>query len=160
MKNQFLMLLVVLVMVSCDKKEKNNLTEVKPDISLDSEDAEGLKLLQQKCYACHSITTKSHDDIIAPPMIAVKRRYQRQYDSKADFVMAMVAYSIDPKEENALMYGAVNKFNAMPKQNFNKEDLIKIANYIYDNEIETPVWFEQHFKENKSGQGMHNAMNK
>ena len=41
-----------------------------------------------------------------------------------------------------------------------KEDLIKIATYIYDNEIETPKWFDTHFKQNhKKGQGMGNLNN-
>ena len=133
----------------------------KPTVSTESGGADALKLFQQKCYACHSIATKSHDDIIAPPMMAVKRRYSRQYDNKEDFVNAVVSYAIDPKAENALMMGAVNQFKAMPKQDFKKEDLKKIAAYIYDNEIETPEWFEDHFQQNhKNGLGTGKGRNK
>ena len=60
----------------------------------------------------------------------------------------------DPKEENALMYGAVQQFKVMPKRAFNEEDLEKIATYIYDNEIEQPDWFAAHFKEQHGGKGM------
>jgi hypothetical protein len=78
-----------------------------------------------------------------------------QYDNKEDFVNAVVAYAIDPKAENALMIGAVNQFKVMPKQAFSEEDLKKIATYIYENKIETPEWFEEHFQQNhKNGQGM------
>jgi hypothetical protein len=59
------------------------------------------------------------------------------------------------------MIGAVNKFKAMPKQAFTKDDLTKIATYIYDNEIKTPEWFEGHFQQNhKKGQGMGQGMGK
>ena len=82
-----------------------------------------------------------------------------QFDNKEDFVNAIVAYASDPKAENALMRGAINKFKAMPKQAFEEKDLQKIATYIYENEIETPVWFEEHFQQNhKNGQGMGNGM--
>lgn len=96
-------------------------------------------------------------------MIAVKKRYLMQFDNKSDFVDALVAYAKDPKAENALMPGAVDKFKAMPKQAFEEDDLRKIAAYIYDNQIETPVWFEDHFKENHKngiGNGMGKGMGK
>jgi cytochrome c553 len=117
--------------------------------------------MQQKCSVCHSVTSKSHEEIIAPPMIAVKKRYLMQYDNKEEFVAAIVGFSSDPKAENALMLPAVKQFNAMPKQAFDTADLKKIAAYIYDNKIETPVWFEAHFQQNhKNGQGMGMGMQK
>jgi hypothetical protein len=45
------------------------------------------------------------------------------------------------------MRGAVKQFNVMPKQIFKKEDLEKIALYIYENELEVPDWFMAHEKE-------------
>jgi hypothetical protein len=49
----------------------------------------------------------------------------------------------------------------MPKQDFKEDDLTKIASYIYDNEIETPEWFEDHFQQkHKNGQGIGNGRNK
>ncbi len=148
-----------MIFTSCNKQKTSEDFNKNLTVNTESEDAEALKLFQQKCYACHSVTTKSHDEIIAPPMIAVKKRYSMQFDNKEDFVNAVVAYASDPKAENALMIGAVNKFKAMPKQAFEEEDLKKIAAYIHDNEIETPEWFEGHFQQNhKNGQGMGNGM--
>lgn len=160
MKKNFIKLVVLLmIFTSCNKQKTSDDFDKDVTQSTEAENAEGLKLFQQKCYACHSVTTKSHDEIIAPPMAAVKKRYSMQFDNKEDFVNAVVAYAIDPKAENALMIGAVNKFKAMPKQAFTKDDLTKIATYIYDNEIETPEWFEGHFQQNhKNGQGMGNGM--
>ena len=117
--------------------------------------------MKQNCYACHSVTTKSHDDIIAPPMIAVKKRYLKEYNSKEDFVKAFVNYASNPKAKNSLMLGAVDKFKVMPKQSFAKDDLTKIAVYVYDNEIEVPEWFEDHFQQkHNSGKGMGKGMGK
>jgi cytochrome c551/c552 len=149
----------VVLLSSCNKQKSTEDFGMSTAPKSETENAEALALFQQKCYACHSVTTKSHDEIIAPPMIAVKKRYSMQFDNKEDFVNAVVAYSSDPKAENALMIGAVNKFKAMPKQAFEEEDLRKIATYIYENEIETPEWFEGHFLQNhKNGQGMGNGM--
>jgi len=151
--------ILVILFSSCNKQKSSEDFSADKSVKSESENAEALALFQQKCYACHSVTTKSHDEIIAPPMIAVKKRYSMQFDNKEDFVNAIVAYASNPKAENALMIGAVNKFKAMPKQAFEEEDLRKIATYIYDNEIETPEWFEEHFQQNhKNGQGMGNGM--
>jgi len=160
MNINFIKLAVLLVLFSsCNKQKSSEDFGIKTSTKSESENAEALGLFKQKCYACHSVTTKSHDEIIAPPMIAVKKRYSMQFDNKEDFVNAVVAYAHDPKAENALMPGAINKFKAMPKQAFQEEDLKKIATYIYDNEIETPEWFEGHFQQNhKNGQGMGKGM--
>jgi cytochrome c553 len=162
MKTNFIQLVVLLmIFTSCNKQKSSEDFNKNIASTIESDDAEALKLFQQKCYACHSVATKSHDEIIAPPMIAVKKRYSMQYDNKEDFVNAVVAYAIDPKAENALMIGAVDKFKAMPKQAFSEDDLKKIATYIYENKIETPEWFEGHFQQNhKNGQGMGQGMGK
>lgn len=160
MNTNFIKLVILLALfTSCNKQKSSEDFSINSSEISATENAEALALFQQKCYACHSVTTKSHNEIIAPPMIAVKKRYSMQYDTKEDFVNAVVAYASDPKAENALMIGAINKFKAMPKQAFEEEDLKKIATYIYDNEIETPEWFEGHFQQNhKNGQGMGNGM--
>jgi cytochrome c551/c552 len=150
---------LVALLSSCNKQKSSEDFSTNTSAKSETENAEALALFQQKCYACHSVTTKSHDEIIAPPMIAVKKRYSMQFDNKEDFVNAVLAYASDPKAENTLMRGAVNKFKAMPKQAFEEEDLKKIATYIYENEIETPEWFEGHFQQNhKNGQGIGNGM--
>ena len=162
MKTKLIKLLVVLLLFSsCNKQKSSEDFGRQATVNSESENAEALALFKQKCYACHSVATKSHDEIIAPPMIAVKKRYSMQYDNKEYFVNAVVAYASDPKAENALMIGAVNQFKAMPKQAFSEDDLKKIATYIYENKIETPEWFEEHFQQNhKNGQGMGQGMGK
>jgi cytochrome c553 len=111
---------------------------------------EAQQLVTNNCYSCHSPSSSSHDEIIAPPMIAVKTRYLKEYNSEKDFVDAIVSYAKNPSKLKTLMKGAVNKFGVMPQQNFSKKDLQKIAKYIYYNPIKEPEWFKGHFeKEHK-----------
>ena len=127
--------------------QKDELLKYKTDeeaINLDN----GLALIQQNCYSCHSPNSASHDDIIAPPLAGVKRRYLRAADGdKATFVAQMSAFLLDPTEESALMQGPVNRFGLMPKFNWSKEMITKMVEYLYENELEAPAWFEKHHRE-------------
>ncbi len=38
------------------------------------------------------------------------------------------------------MYGALKKYGVMAKMPYSKEDVTKIANYMYNAEFETPKW--------------------
>jgi len=156
MKNIYIVMLVPFFIASCNKKSENKESNLDPIAANETaiDQSEGYTLFKNNCYVCHSVTSKSHDEIIAPPMVAVKRRYLMTYTSKDDFVNAVVNWSKDPKDENALMRGAVQQFKVMPKQVFKEDDLKKIAAYIYDNEIERPEWFEAHFKEEHGAVGM------
>jgi len=146
--NILVMGIVSFFFIGCvNGKKETQKVEVEPiNISkMIVDEPEGYTLLKNNCYACHSVVTKSHDEIIAPPMIAVKRRYKVSYNSREDFVKAITEWALDPKEENALMRSAVSQFKVMPKQLFKEEDLVKIAEYIYDNDLENPEWFKSHF---------------
>lgn len=144
--------------IGCNEKKQETSGKLS-DASITTQiQSEGYTLLKNNCYACHSVTTKSHDEIIAPPMIAIKRRYKMNYNTKEEFVEAVTSWALNPTKEHALMRGAVMQFNVMPKQPFLKDDLIKIADYIYDNELEKPEWFENHFdQEHQNGMGNGNG---
>jgi len=155
MKTIYIITFAILVLTSCNKTKQDIFSKAE-SVAINAtkvEQSEGYTLFKNNCYVCHSVISASHNEIIAPPMVAVKRRYQKSYASKEVFVEAFVNWSKDPKEENALMRGAVQQFKVMPKQVFNEADLKKIAVYIYDNEIEQPEWFEAHFKEEHGGEG-------
>ena len=146
---QYILTLFVIIssiVTSCQSKrtsnEENN-KEKSVAIKL-SEENESLELLKLRCYACHQINSKSHDEIIAPPLAAVKRRYLRSFPQRDDFIEAVVNWTLDPKEEKAMMFGAVKRFKVMPYQSFDKSEMRKIAAYIYDNDLEEPEWFEAH----------------
>jgi len=156
MKKVILLLSIVALFMSCiQSKEKNvdtvaasNISEVVATVS-DLQQDNGYTLMKINCYACHNPNTKSHDEILAPPFRAVKMHYNRNYSSKKDFVNAMVNWVQNPEEDKAIMYGAVKRFKVMPKLELPKDDLEKIAEYIYDNDVEQPEWMEEHMQEMK-----------
>ena len=158
MKLNIIIILSVLsfILISCDRTKEVAVSKTEPIALNESKinQSESYLLFKNNCYACHSVTSKSHDEIIAPPMAAIKRRYQMSTDSRDDFIEVIVNWAKDPKEENSLMFGAVQQFKVMPKQKFYEEDLEKIAAYIYDNELEQPDWFASHFKEQHGGKRM------
>lgn len=125
----------------------------------------GKKLMENNCYVCHSPKT-TEESMIAPPMIAVKMHYITAETSKEDFVNAMVEWSKNPSKEKSKIPGAINKFGLMPYQFFPEATIAQIADYMYDNKIEQPEWFESHYnqmqgnkpgKKGKMGQGMGNG---
>lgn len=136
-KLKSIVLFLFVIGSSCFAQTKTN--------SIESE-REALQLVTKNCYSCHNPNSDSHDEIIAPPMIAVKNRYLREYNTEKAFIDAVVSYAKNPKQSKALMKGAVQKFKVMPQQNFSKTDLQKIANYIYNNPIKEPEWFNNHFE--------------
>ncbi len=147
-----------MLMVSCNsnKKELNQINE-NNDKFVMLQNSEGYDLLKTKCYACHNPNSASHDVIIAPPMSAIKKRYSRLYNSKEEFVSAVTDWALNPLEENAIMRGAVMQFKTMPKQVFDKEELQKIATYMFENELEQPEWCEDHERNMHKGRGRGNG---
>ncbi|RLA43011.1 MAG: hypothetical protein DRQ97_13295, partial [Gammaproteobacteria bacterium] len=123
-------------------------------------DSVAYHLLQSKCMICHSTAGKTHEELVAPPIFAVKRRYSMAHESQETFVNSIVAWAKGPKEENAIMRGAVDNFKVMPYMNFEEADLEKIAVFIYENEMEKPMWFEQECKDKHADGQMGNGQGK
>jgi cytochrome c553 len=104
------------------------------------------KKMKTLCYACHSPTAEM-DMRMAPPMVAVKMHYTKEYKTQEDFVNAIWEFMQDPKKENSLMKGAINRFGLMPYVPYKEEDIKAIAGYIYNNDLEKPDWFDEHMKQ-------------
>jgi len=165
MKTNFLFLLGVSSFVfSCGTSNNENAEQSSVAVDTVIETAEVVQLdtisdnymlLKNQCLICHG-GAPSHDELIAPPMAAIKWRYKKQYDNKADFVKGVVAWGLNPTEETALMKGAVKEFKVMPKPATKEADLKTIAAFIYDNELEQPEWYKAHFQKmhGKKGKGM------
>ena len=159
MKNLILTLGIAILLMSCNQSKNgvvnDNLsytTNEKTAIINPFED-EGYLLLKNNCYACHNPNSASHDEIIAPPFKAVKMHYMKEYGTQKEFVDAVVDWVQNPNDGKSLMKGAVNKFQLMPKLAMDQKDLKKIATYLYENDVEEPVWMGDHMKEMK-GKGM------
>lgn len=160
MKYSLITILALFLVISCTKKEQDQdmTVEVSPITQLpDTEKAQ--QLLNTTCYVCHS-PSAGMNARIAPPMEAVKRRYQMAYSSEKDFIEAIISFTVNPGEDSSIMPGAVDKFGVMPVQNFKEEDMRAVAKYIYQNELPQPEWFEGHFRDMHPDSGMKMRMRK
>lgn len=112
---------------------------------------EGLILLEKHCYACHNPRSTSHEQIIAPPLYGVKKHYLEKFPEKREFTEAMKSFITNPTEEKALMKGPIKRFGLMPKPVVSDADLSKIITYLYESEIENPVWHIEKDNEEMKG---------
>ncbi|PKQ46181.1 c-type cytochrome [Confluentibacter flavum] len=147
MKNSLMVLVLVLLIINCDNSNKRATYAKNSDV-LEAQTHPGKKLMETHCYACHNATT-SEADRIAPPMIAIKMRYINSVTSKKEFVADMQKWIKEPIESNAKMYGAVKRFGMMQKLPYPENVIEQIADYIFDNDIEQPERFQEHFNQNK-----------
>lgn len=154
---------LILILINSCQNEQSNTTNAE----LSKVHQEGLSLMIQNCYSCHNPTT-AEEKRLAPPMIAVKRHYEEVTSNKKEFISAFSKFMENPTRENSQMPSAVQRFGIMPNLSFPKEKVKLIAAYLYDNEIETPEWFEKHYKNEHTttpyqpgdyvSQGMHYAL--
>lgn len=153
MKNNIVMIIVIaMLFFSCSDKKKDHQQNIVANLNMETaKNLDGYNLLKTKCYACHNPNAASHDQIIAPPMAAVKMRYQIKFKTKDSFVDAIADWATNPEEDRARMRGAVMRFKVMPKQGFEENDIRKIAAFMYENELEQPEWFASHEKEMHKG---------
>lgn len=139
-----ILLSVLIFAIQCNKSQPLAV-QASAAAPIVAKEASGYTLLKKYCYACHNPEASSHDVILAPPLAAVKFRYLRQYPDRSRFVHEMVQFVKAPKKENALMFGAVSKFGVMTTLSVPDSTLNILMEYIYDNDLEKPAWFDQHF---------------
>ncbi len=155
MKTLLIPIAALLLLAACKQSEKtdnvdNNNTSAAIDYSV------GKELIETNCYACHNPNSASHDDLLAPPFVAIKKRYSMQHSNEADFVSAFLSYVQQPDSSKALMKGAIDEFGVMAPMPIGEEKITAIAQYLYNNEPAQPEWFQQHFNEmhGEGGKGM------
>ena len=136
----------LLLLLGCKGQERENETTPIAEVEvMEAQEHPGQKLLTQYCYACHNPSV-SMDQMIAPPMAAVKAHYLLNNPSKQEFIRQISSYVKSPTVENSQLPGAIYQFGIMPQQDFPPEAVEKIADYIYDHQIEEPDWFAGHWK--------------
>lgn len=146
MKKSYLLIALSLLILSCNNTDNKKLSAF--DLQMEANKHPGKKLMQINCYTCHS-PSASQSDRIGPPMVAIKRHYIDENTTKAQFVENMQAWIKNPNAQDAKMFGAVKRFGVMPKQSFPEETIAKIADYMFDYNIDQPDWFEKHYNEEK-----------
>ncbi|MFY0653154.1 MAG: c-type cytochrome [Cyclobacteriaceae bacterium] len=150
--NSFKIVITILFLYACNTKnpatvdEKTTHEPIK-GVTTNIKVQEVHELIKNQCYVCHNPTAKSHDENLAPPLVAVKYRYKKQYDNRNSFIDGLTNFVSEPQKELALMKGALQRFDVMPPLTLEKEQIRAIAGYLYDNKIDEPAWFAEHFSE-------------
>lgn len=149
MKWTILALVLAVSLASCKNSSKENEADYiklkSTDLNSEELAVRGKKLMENKCYLCHSPNAKE-SSMIAPPMVALKARYSKDTKSKKEFIEDMWNFVEQPTKEKAKLKGAVKRFGLMPYQSYSQEDIEAIASFMYDYEIEEPSWFHEHFQ--------------
>lgn len=149
----------LIFLLSCRETPKTSLqviNENSPCVLVTDSTHPGKELLEKECYTCHNPKT-AQNEMIAPPMIAVKKHYLKETTSREKFVKDIMHWVKDPSKKNTRMPGALRKFGIMPYQSFPDETITQIAEYLYDNDIDKPDWFQSH---KGKGQGKGKGMGK
>jgi cytochrome c553 len=149
-------LAILWIVAGCKDGKKNGVfvADKTTETNVTTLEHPGKKIMETECYVCHTPYTPE-DSRIAPPMIAIKRRYINAETTKEQFQTDLVNWINSPSEEKSKMPGALERFGIMPYQPFPEEEIKLIAEYLFDHEIEKPEWFEAHYQqEHGQGQGM------
>ncbi len=144
MKKILALAVLTLLFVNCQesnnqKSKKDELVastnqEVKNEKTVLASDSEGYKLMQQNCFTCHfeKPDPSKKSQMIAPPMLNIQEHYKPSFGDKKAFVEAIVKWVNKPSKAEAMMPGAVRKFNLMPPMPIGDEKITKIAEVLYD----------------------------
>lgn len=109
----------------------------KSELSLDQTHA--LELMVSLCFTCHH-PDHGTTQRLAPPMFKVREHYYKNGISRDEFVSRITSYALNPTQLASIMPGAVRNFGLMPKSAFKPEDVRKIADYIFDNDLSSEDW--------------------
>lgn len=142
-------ILLLIVAFSCTAQQNGQQNNEDSQAVITSTEAMGL--LEKNCYACHNPNTKSHDEILAPPLAGIKQRYLNASSDREEFINKMSAFVQQPSDSIALMKWPVKRFGVMPKPVVSPEEINAIVQYIHDNEIPEPAWHKDHHQKQKSG---------
>ena len=145
---KYLITILALVgLFSCQQDKKEYSPIATQNEAHELEPTDGKKLMEIHCYLCHNPKVAEDIGRVAPPMVAIKARYiDKKGLNKEEFIKYVTAFVLNPTEELALMKGAVKKHGLMPKQNFPNGSIEKIAEFMYDYQIEEPEWFKAHWE--------------
>jgi cytochrome c553 len=137
--------LIILFSCNTDNDGSSQADEIKR-VAL-QDDIRAQELITSKCIVCHSHKVPK-DKLLAPPMAAIQNVYKNTTSSQKEFIERFVEFVSAPTKEKATMKKAVDKYGLMADEGTKKDDLEKIAFYLYNNEIEKPDWWGK-AKQNK-----------
>jgi cytochrome c551/c552 len=83
---------------------------------------------KKQCGFCHT-----SEELIGPDMKKIKAVYKEKYKNKTDFVNAIVKFVQNPNKKFSIYKEGIDNFSDMPKMPFKKEQVKKVAEYIFEN---------------------------
>jgi len=113
-------------------------------VAMAETDHPGKEKFTTLCMTCHKL--QRSEQMIAPPVFAVRHHYIRAYPKREDFISQVVEWLEDPDPAVSLMPGALRRFNLMPKQELSSEEREKVAAFLYDTNFNEPEWYQEHFE--------------
>ena len=120
---------------------------------------EGKQLFDSYCAACHGLSGgMDMSKRVAPPVAAIRVHYIGPHAEEDDFVAAVADWVATPDQSKTLMRGAIRKFKLMPPLPFPRDEIEKIAAYIYAGELEKPEGFDEHVQQRHGKGGMKGNM--
>jgi hypothetical protein len=105
---------------------------------------EGQALFEKYCIACHQVQGPPK---IAPPVFGVINHVRGVYPEREAFVKRIVDWVENPDPDDVLMPGAVKRFGIMPKLGYPREDVQRIAEFLYDHRVSLPQWYIEHYRQ-------------
>ena len=113
-------------------------------VSMPSTADEGQALFEKYCIACHQVQGPPK---VAPPVFGVINHVKTVYPERRAFVDRIVEWVENPNPDDSLMPGAVRRFGVMPKLKYPQRDVRKIAEYLYDQRMNLPQWYIEHYQQ-------------
>jgi mono/diheme cytochrome c family protein len=105
---------------------------------------DGQKLFEKYCIACHQIEGPPQ---VAPPVFGVINHVKERYPEREAFIQRIVEWVGNPNSNDSLMPGAIRRFGVMPKMDFPRKDVRKIAAFLYDQPLDLPQWYIEHYQQ-------------
>ncbi|MGB0413771.1 MAG: hypothetical protein ACPGJU_04930 [Coraliomargarita sp.] len=137
-----LTLMVICLLLGCGESPKQKALE-----AFTHEEIElGLRLLPTYCNTCHGVGNREMDEMLSPPLWAIRDVYLAKYPEPEAFVSAMVEFMQFPRDETALMPDEVQNYGLMTTVSLGESDLRATAIVIYAGYIERPSWYRDYEK--------------
>lgn len=155
MKHIAFLTLLIFVLLGCKEAKKSDYRSVESTsengMAGVAQSHPGKKIMETECYICHD-PQASQESMIAPPLAAVKEIYINNTTTKGQFTEALIKWVNDPETESK-MPQALIEFGSMPYIPYPDDALTQIAEYIYENDIERPSWYDKVLEE-ENGQNL------
>ncbi len=129
----FLFILAVTsLLVSCGENER---VEKHTKVEKTHEHERAKQLIENKCSACHNPDIPE-TSMMAPTFATIKQKYKSTTADKAGFIAHFTAFVENPSRDKALLKGAVEKYGLMAREGTKRNDIKKIAQYIYTTDLD------------------------